>query len=728
MADKTIRESFFDAKAIGSLWDVAVSLKRGNPLPIDADSVFESEAKLIEYIGDKITTVAYPGQVVAVVNADSTQIYYIDQELNYHPVGAKLDADGKSIKVDNNVLKLVGFDEAADGLLAQVKVDAEGNRTLNWVSITEIAKGDGNTTYVFTGKEAESNVYFEVKASDADTAAKIYLDAYTKAEVDAKFEALVDNDTTYTFTNGTEGKFTVTPKNGDAIEVDTGAKAYVDSIIGEKAEGEEDATGIYKAIDDALAEAKKYADDNDANTVYDDTNLSNRVKTLEDAGHQNADQVNSAISTALTDYYNKKAVDDKVDDLNSKISAIPKFAIEVANASGDGTPDVAEPSYTTVYLVPDNDTKTADVYDEYIFVKVSETESNWELLGKQTLDLTGYATENFVTTEIGKLSAEGGAIKVVADDLDLLEQAHNTLADDVETLEGAVADLKAIDHEKVAADAASAAITAHNADKSHLTANDVDNQIDAKLTTADYEGKIATAKQEAIDAAALAVPVKTVDETEFTLTEGKLEVKEIAQSKVTGLADVFANIYTKTETDNKIAEVIGTKPTNTGTEEEPEYTGATGIYVDIYTKNEVTDLISSFTGGESAADVLAELNKYKSSNDARVLAVENVIGKEAEGENPATGIIGDIASITAALDTKLEGVNVNGVPLAVIDNVVDIPAATADVFGAVKLGAEFKTNATSGELEVASLNVNKLVQDEGDFLILDGGLASSLIK
>ena len=42
---KTIRESFFDAKAIGSLWDVAVSLKRGNPLPIDADSVFESEAK-----------------------------------------------------------------------------------------------------------------------------------------------------------------------------------------------------------------------------------------------------------------------------------------------------------------------------------------------------------------------------------------------------------------------------------------------------------------------------------------------------------------------------------------------------------------------------------------------------------------------------------------------------------------------------------------------------------
>lgn len=650
MADKTIRENFFDAKAIGSLWDVAVSLKRGNPLPIDADSVFESEAKLIEYIGDKITTVAYPGQVVAVVNADSTQIFYIDQELNYHPVGAKLDADGKSIKIDNNVLKLVGFDEATDGLLAQVKVDAEGNRTLNWVSIETIAQGDGNTTYTFTGLDKESNVYFEVKASDAETATKIYLDAYTKKEIDDKFASLTDNDTTYTFADGNEGKFTVTPKDGEAIEINTGAKAIVDALD----------------------------------------------KKVTDAGYQNASQVSTAITNALTNYYNKEVIDGKVEDLEGKISAIPKFAIEVVSELP--TENI---SGTTVYLVPDNDTKTSDVYDEYIHVN-----GNWELLGKQTLDLTDYATKTFVTDEIDKLSAEGGAIKEVAD-------AHNELALDVNELAETigdensglvkdVADLKAIDHEKIAEDAASAAVTSHNADKSHLTVNDVDGQIDAKLTAADYEGKIATAKEEAI-AAAL---IKTVDEDQFTVTEGKLTLDAIAQDKITGLADVFAGIYTKEEVDD----IIGDKPTKTVDEETGKnvYSGATGLYVDIYTKDEVTDLISSFTGGESAADVLAELNKYKTSNDAAL--------KEATD---------DIADIFTALDTKIEGVKVNGVDLAITDKIVDIPAATADNFGVVKLGSEFK-NAEDGSLEVKELNVNKLVQTENEYLILNGGLASDI--
>ena len=66
------REEFFNKKANASLWDVAVSIKRGNPLPLDADSIFESYAALEAYATDVL---AYPGQIVAVVNADSTGIY-----------------------------------------------------------------------------------------------------------------------------------------------------------------------------------------------------------------------------------------------------------------------------------------------------------------------------------------------------------------------------------------------------------------------------------------------------------------------------------------------------------------------------------------------------------------------------------------------------------------------------------------------------------------------------
>ena len=637
----SIRDTFFDAKAVGALWDVAVSLKRGNPLPIDADSVFESEAKLVEYIGDKITTVAYPGQVVAVVNADSTQIYYIDQNLDYHEVGSKLTADGKSIKVDNNVLKLVGFDEAADGLLAQVKVDAEGNRTLNWVSIETIAQGDGNTTYTFTGLDKESNVSFTVKASDAEEATTIYINAYTREEVD--------------------------------------------NIVGKASTETDAATGLHKVIEDAKAAAIEEA-------TYDDTALSGRVETLENAGYQIASDVNTAITNALTNYYNKTYIDELETELDGKISSIPKFAIQVTDAAEDGTPNVTEPNYTTVYLVTHDDETTSDIYDEYIYVKVDDETSKWELLGRQKLDLTGYATETFVTDEIAKLSAEGGAIKTVADELDTLESLHNQLVDGVEAIEQDVADLKAIDHDKIVSDA----IAAHNTDKSHLTADEVNAQIDAKLTTADYDTKISTAKQEAIDEAAEAVPVKTVSE-EFTLTEGNLEVKEIAQEKITGLADAFSAVN-KSVSD--VSTYVGTIP-STYTE--------TNVIAYINKKAEETLNAASGGSSESAASVLAALNTYKSENDPKVT-------KNTE----------DIASIFAALDTKLEGVKVNGVNLAITDKVVDIPAATADKFGVVKLGDEFQTNEETGALEVKELNVNKLIQTDGDVLILDGGLATGL--
>ena len=76
----------------------------------------------------------------------------------------------------------------------------------------------------------------------------------------------------------------------------TGRVAANETAIANKADSETVATDIAAA----LAEAKKYADDNDANTIYDDTALAGRVKTLEDAGYQNAEQVESAVKAATS--------------------------------------------------------------------------------------------------------------------------------------------------------------------------------------------------------------------------------------------------------------------------------------------------------------------------------------------------------------------------------------------------------------------------------------------
>lgn len=122
----SIRDDFFAAKAKGSLWDVAVSIKRGNPLPLDADSIFESYEALETYAADVL---AYPGQVVAVVNADSTGIYYLDQNLAIQPVGVIPAGDNLSVVMDDNdVISLHNYGKVFYKYIAEVK-DEEGNVT-----------------------------------------------------------------------------------------------------------------------------------------------------------------------------------------------------------------------------------------------------------------------------------------------------------------------------------------------------------------------------------------------------------------------------------------------------------------------------------------------------------------------------------------------------------------------------------------------------------------------
>lgn len=106
-----IRDTFFANKAIAALWDVAVSIKRGNRLPLDASAVFESYAALEAYIADE-ESVAYPGQIIAVVNADSTGIYYLDQNLAINEVGKIPTADNKSIEIADGVITMHDYGTA----------------------------------------------------------------------------------------------------------------------------------------------------------------------------------------------------------------------------------------------------------------------------------------------------------------------------------------------------------------------------------------------------------------------------------------------------------------------------------------------------------------------------------------------------------------------------------------------------------------------------------------
>lgn len=181
--------------------------------------------------------------------------------------------------------------------------------------------------------------------------------------------------------------------------------------------------------------------------------------------------------------------------------------------------------------------------------------------------------------------------------------------------------------------------------------------------------------------------IDSVDEAQFAVdADRKLTLLDVAISKVTGLQDAL---------DAKA---------NSGT------TLADYGIVDAYTKEETLDKIAEkiteINGGESAGEVLSQLNSYKETNDTRVGNIETKLnGVEANAQ------VNDIELI------KIAG---SEAALPITDKTVEIPFASLGGAGVVKLSSEVGVDENNA-LEIKSVNVNKLIQTKGETLILNGG-------
>ena len=191
------REEFFNKKANASLWDVAVSIKRGNPLPLDADSIFESYSALETYAADVL---AYPGQIVAVVEENATGIYYLDQNLAIQPVGVVPSGDSKTIEVTTNgMISLLGAASAENGTIPMIE---EG--VLTWKTLEDIGAGDGNDNTTYEFNFASEKITITPKENGiAQTAIELDLSSFVTAdELAEELGKLTDNDTTYSVAEG----------------------------------------------------------------------------------------------------------------------------------------------------------------------------------------------------------------------------------------------------------------------------------------------------------------------------------------------------------------------------------------------------------------------------------------------------------------------------------------------------------------------------------------------
>ena len=90
----------------------------------------------------------------------------------------------------------------------------------------------------------------------------------------------------------------------------------------------------------------------------------------------------------LTNYYLKNETYTK-QEVNSLIGQIATISIQVVEELPE------EGQSNIIYLVPTTDPKEQNIKDEFLWVN-----NDWEQIGSTAIDLTGYATESWVNTQI----------------------------------------------------------------------------------------------------------------------------------------------------------------------------------------------------------------------------------------------------------------------------------------------------------------------------------------
>lgn len=247
-------------------------------------------------------------------------------------------------------------------------------------------------------------------------------------------------------------------------------------------------------------------------------------------------------------------------------------------------------------------------------------------------------------------------------------------------LDGRIDTLEAIDH----------SVYAKTADVNTALAGKVDVEEGKRLMDADEGTKLA-----GIEAGAEVNVIDAVEATEFTVgeTDRKLSILAVAQSKVTGLTDALADKVDKVDGSRLITNSEAEKLEKLVLGEDGEVSVSGTIAA-----GNVDGLAEWITTHRGDTNGL-----YPSADATKLAGVEN--GAEVN---------------------VIEAITIGGNTVATSNKTLDIPIATAEVLGVVK-GATGENNIAvdaEGVMSVNSLNVNKLVQTAGEWLVLNGGNAA----
>lgn len=764
----TIREEFFDKLTGGAKWDVGVSINRTNGVPLDVYSVFETETELNEYVAGVF---AYPGQVLALVEADATTIYYIDQNKELQEVGKMPVGDNRTIEVVDGKIQLkatggtITTEEGTsyvagsqltlqnDGTLAWVKPDTttiEGlntavdalEKTVNGYETEEgeaVAGLTGRTTALETKattlqeeidaveKDLADNYYdkeevdglvsgafhFKGNADHFDEEGNLWIDAEEETlavQIEGNVYQVGDKEFVW------DGKAWV--ELGFNIDLTSYAtKAYVGTavsdakteIIGAPAEGEEADSSA-----NTITGAKKYAEE--------------QAAAAQSAAEATAQDYVNTVEQNAKDY-----TDDEIGKLN-----ITQYATNDALNGVKETAEAALPKAT---------------YDSFI-----AAEGAFGVAQSDITTLKGTVAQH--TTDIGTAQSTANEAKTAASNAQLAAEAAQTTADKAVVANTAIT---AGTHTKITYDE-KGLVTAGG----DLTAADIptlsiekisglQEALDGKQATGDYATKteVATAKSDLLGTTDDPATAETIRGAKAAAAEALGEAQKKANS---------TDVYSKTEADNTFANKATTL----------EGYGITDAYTKTATDEAIAAAISPvdtrLTTAESEIDTLQETIKGLSG----AMHFEGVVESDptAEDFDKAGYEEGDVvifgnkeyvfdggsfkefgdASINAeAISGLAERVGANEAAITNLgkadeDNLAaakkytddaiaaipeyELPIADADTLGGVlsSTGDNAVTVAADGKMSVETVNANTLTQTSGDFLVLKGGNASSVLR
>ena len=622
---------------------LGVNLNRQKYGPLDISNVFTSAADLKYYLtkgtftegvstywyknaNEKVVPYPYEGQVLATVIDGVVNVYALaldaDGNFTTQEIGAKVEADGKTIKLNDGKLELVGLPEVTSG---KTFVPSLVNGVLTWAEPdTSTAEGqqqaiDGLTTRMETVEDA---------------------------------------------LNGDDG---LVKKVADLEAIDNATQAELDAYK----------EVVTAAIAAGVQEAKDYADEQDADTIYNDAELRGRIETIEGDYLKEADKYNDAELRGLISDVNtavgtektraeaaEKALGERIDAIDFIDLAELEAAISAAKTEVNGYTDeqiaaieetISKLNHFTtkivssidevteagvLYLIKDESVAGVDKYNEYILVGEDAV-----LIGDTTTDLSDYYTKSDIDGKVsaieGAIADEASARGELANKVAALEEVDNATQEELDAYKLAVTE-----EIRVAKEAAIADADGKLADK--VDSSDFDSFKESNTAA------IEAAKQAAIDAAASAEEGKGYA-TGAQLTEAieGIENDLIAYAKT---ADVNAELAKKIESGSiaHSSESAAEGVTVEGTK--------LNIVVDAYTKQEVrdyvADVIEDMTGGESAADVLLALNNHIDTYNEKVgqldakdaahdTAISAAQAQADKGVADAAKVAGDLAALDA---------------------------------------------------------------------------------